>query len=135
VAWEMWKDSPFFGFGYRNFPVNFTFDYVSKANITDFEYMKLTFGGTGGVNRGSHNDFIGIAVELGLVGLLLFLMWIKRIFNNFKMNINIYLPLITVLTMSFFQDNINQKAFWLVLGSVIAMTNISKMQKGVTYNK
>lgn len=116
VALEMWKDKPLLGFGYRNFPTNFTHEYIVKADLSPYEYNRLKFSGNRGENRGSHSDYISIAVELGLLGLMLYLLWIKRLLRNLKTFSPYYFGFFLLLIMSFFQDNINQKIFWTLFG-------------------
>lgn len=128
VAIEMWKDKPFFGFGYRNFPNSFSFDYIERANLSQLDYNSLTLGGTK-AGRGSHSDYISIIVELGLIGFILVINWFRKLFTHFKDNMILYLPLIGVLTMSFFQDNINQKVFWWMIGMATCMPRLKYFSK------
>lgn len=128
VAIEMWKDKPFFGFGYRNFPNSFSFDYIERANLSQLDYNSLTLGGTT-AGRGSHSDYISIIVELGLIGFILVINWFRKLFTHFKDNMILYLPLVGVLTMSFFQDNINQKVFWWMIGMATCMPRLKYFSK------
>jgi hypothetical protein len=115
VALEMWKDKPLLGFGYRNFPFFFNFEYIDRAYLSDLDYNNLTFGGTR-AGRGSHSDYVSIIVELGLIGFVLVYSWFRKLFFYFNERKILYMPFIGILIMSFFQDNINQKVFWWILG-------------------
>jgi O-antigen ligase len=126
----MWKDKPFFGFGYRNFPENFTAEYVNKADISLWEFNRLTLGGTY-FGRGSHNDYIAIAVELGTVGLVLFLVWLKKLFLEYKRSSTFYYPFIALLLMSCFQDNLNSKIFWIIVGFTGALKCYSQKTNSI----
>ena len=112
VGWELFSKHPVMGAGFDNFPVVYN-DYAGDAPT--FE----------GFNRGSHNVYLKIIVELGLVGLLIFLLTInaqrKLIASYVAHSINGPPPMLIaaeaglwgVLVFAFFGDPLFDKGFWL----------------------
>jgi len=132
TGFEMWQDKPFFGYGYRNFPNYFTQKYINNANLSSEDYTRLVQGGEG-LNRGAHNDFINVFVELGIVGFTFFILWFITILKNYKYLFPYIYIFIGLIVVSLFQDNINLKSFWLVLGIMeLAKSKIPYSKKFVS---
>lgn len=112
VGWKLFKDHAIVGAGFDNFPVVYN-RYAGDAPV--FE----------GFGRGSHNVYLKVVVDLGLVGFLFFLLAInsqRNLVASCKQYSSHGPPTLlvaseaafwAVLTFSFFGDPLYDKAFWL----------------------
>ncbi|RKY53124.1 MAG: hypothetical protein DRP89_06655 [Candidatus Neomarinimicrobiota bacterium] len=114
VGWEMVKSNPLLGVGLGNFPVRFG-DYIGAAS--------LLFGGYGIYQgRDPHNLLLSVQCELGLIGLVIVLWFIWRIFSRLFDNrsdpralLGVTL-LVFLLSANMFVTYQFRKYFWFVLG-------------------
>lgn len=128
VGLFMIRDNPILGVGLGNFPARFS-EYISEA----YPY----FTGIGGVkeDRGSHNILINIQAELGIIGSLLFLLFIAGIFrklwhfrNEREASIGMAL-LLFVLAGGMAADTQYARDFWLLLGLATAIPLIIRNEE------
>jgi len=134
VGLKMAKENFFIGVGLDNYPWVFGDYYAITQTLRSISYFKA-----------SHNIYLGVLVELGIVGIILFLGFIiiklLSIFNNIKpqlisiinKNNNISIPLTVLLSLvslligGFFLDILYRKYFWIFLSLCTAcnLINIS----------
>ena len=117
VGFNLFKDNLWFGVGFENFPYAFQ-HYIPLTNIEG--YVNLF--------EGPHNDWLRIGGELGLIGLLIFIILqinislslIKSIQQKISLEIYyfsliIFGLLIYTLCNGFFSSFIWRKSYWLIL--------------------
>jgi O-antigen ligase len=115
IGFDLLWQSPIWGIG----PGNFPYLYVGE------EYRFLP--GRTPVMRELHNTYLDVAVELGLVGFLLFMAVIKNALNALRTAFHrvpavradafaLILALIALLVASFFMPNKDMRYLWLLLG-------------------
>ena len=104
--------NPFLGVGIFNFPVVFDYQALSAApfGLRDLEVS---------VGRAPHNIYLSQAVELGVVGFVLWLAWMGNLLRLPKRDplfLILSVVLVAFLVQGFFLDILNRKYFWLVVG-------------------
>jgi O-antigen ligase len=115
VGFDLLQHSPVWGIGPGNFPLYFVGD----------EYRYLP--GRSPIERELHNTYLDVAVELGLVGLALFLALLGKALVEARraltaggdlpaMGLALLLALIALVVASFFMPNKDMRYLWLLLG-------------------
>jgi O-antigen ligase len=110
VAATIYQSAPVLGVGFANFPVAYTGDVVRASGI----------GFVAGTGRGPHDVLIGTLVELGPLGLALFLLFLIPL--AFRRGwgpdgATVQAALVSLLTLALFLDIVtNRKQVWLVVG-------------------
>jgi O-antigen ligase len=115
VGFDLLRQSPLWGIGPGNFPYYFVGD----------EYRFLP--GRSPVLRELHNTYLDVAVELGLIGLALFLALVGSALTEVRKAaaavtpeqaaaFALLLALIALLVASFFMPNKDMRYLWLLLG-------------------
>jgi O-antigen ligase len=115
VGLDLLLQSPMWGIGPGNFPYYFVGD----------EYRFLP--GRTPVMRELHNTYLDVAVELGLIGFLLFIAVIKNALDELRTAfsrvaplqadaLGLILALVALLVASFFMPNKDMRYLWLLLG-------------------
>ena len=121
VGWEIIKENPFIGVGLEGFTHVFHY-YIYRANLFD----------THGIypGRDPHNIFLSIQAELGLVGSLLFLIFLIKFFLRLikaRYDLRAILGLLLLSFMVFsgiVEPVLYRKYFWLSLGLVAAIPKL-----------
>ncbi len=112
ISYQTFLSHPILGAGIRNTHEAMTF---SNFESTPFDVsLNEPFR-----SRVTHNIYIQIAIELGIIGLLIFLLWmtqllISPIFNKEWLIVLAYF--IAMLVGGLTNPQLNRKYFWLVLG-------------------
>ena len=112
ISLETFLAHPILGAGIRN-----THEAMTLSNFEDTPfnvYIKEPFR-----SRVSHNIYIQIAIELGLVGLLIFLIWMWRLLLSLSFSTEWLIVLayfVAMLVGGLTNPQLNRKYFWLVLG-------------------
>jgi O-antigen ligase len=132
VAENMIEENIFLGVGYRNFPSEFS-AYLDNTKLDEDELERI------GEKRyvGTHNAFLEIWSELGLIGFLLFYGFqyqiIRKLYQNKSNESQLALILlITININALFGDLANLKFFWLIVSfcmAVVIHTNREKKLK------
>jgi O-antigen ligase len=115
VGFDLFRQSPIWGIGPGNFPYYFVGD--------EYRFMP----GRTPVMRELHNTYLDVAVELGLVGFILFIALIKNALDEVRTAFSrmtplqadalaLMLALIALLVASFFMPNKDMRYLWLLLG-------------------
>lgn len=126
-AWQLFKEKPIFGIGFGH---QLTFDFFGYP--TRIEVREL------------HNDFIGIALQMGIIGLCSFLsiliIFIKSLFGIFKkisQDLRPYLIgtigglvlfIISANFGTYFDINLLVIFFWIILGMAVSFENLVKKE-------
>ena len=114
-ALELYKMNPILGFGFSSF------------DTLLYEHI--------GIKKGAHNAFLQYLVEIGIIGLMLFIMMLLLCFFkifNFKRYRNIGLAIfIFFLIQAFFSGFFRSKGIWLLLGILFSVN--SNISKKITY--
>lgn len=126
VGWEMAKSNPVIGVGLQNFPARFE-DYIYAAG----------FGGAYGVypGRDPHSIFLSVQAELGIIGLLVFLMFLWAIVSNLvpyrrDSRAVVGILLLSYMVFSGIPATIQyKKFFWLALGLATAIPMVIRREK------
>lgn len=113
VGTEIYKDYPIFGVGLSNFPKAFTGYYIAKV-----QGVWLPPG------RDPHNIYLAILVELGMIGAILFIIMIIKLFYGIlkiqnRNDMVITLSLLTFILIAGMANTIlYKKYFWLALSII-----------------
>jgi len=118
VGWEMVKSNPLIGVGLQNFPTRFE-DYIDVASLR----------GAYGVypGRDPHSIFLSVQAELGIIGLVVFLMFLWAIFWNLSPHRGDSRAILGILLLTFMVFSgipatiLYRKFFWFVLGLATAI--------------
>jgi O-antigen ligase len=127
-AWDIFSDNPVLGIGFGH---KLTFDFFGWPITIQMREL--------------HNNFIGIAVQMGIIGFLSFLaynfIFLKqsyRLLRKIKGEIGAYLMgflgcyVIFMFSANFgtyFDINVNVIFYWIFIGAVVAIRNIVKTEK------
>ncbi len=110
IAISLFNKNPLIGIGYNQFQPQ-----IAHTGFQNFMFNRREEGFV------THNDFVRILVELGLVGSLVFYIYIYKVINlsnktqDIKMRMT-YLSLVLILLFfSFTHNNINSLLFWMTL--------------------
>lgn len=125
VGSRMIKDNLIIGTGWGNFPVLFS----KYANSIELVMSNFTIGG-----KDPHGDLIGVAGELGLIGLLLFLLlYLKLLIQNIALLNKLTNPsgkilvifvielLVYIFSAGLTSTFLWRKVYWLILGLAIVV--------------
>lgn len=118
VGWEAFLHKPYFGFGFNSFPYAYDTFFLSTY-LTKFV----------GFHRSAHNIYLQVAVEIGVVGLLLFIavLWFhyKALlrFADYSAAKTTAAILTGTLVSSMFIGTLHTKYFWMVF--TLAIMEIS----------
>jgi O-antigen ligase len=110
IAVDMFLDNPILGIGYNQFQAFIEFLAPQYSLITIREGGFVT-----------HNDFIRILVELGLIGFLPFIAYVSRSLKyanksqDIKMRMTCISLILILLFFSYTHNNINSFLFWVTL--------------------
>jgi len=118
VGWEMVKSNPLIGVGLQNFPTRFE-DYIDVASLR----------GAYGVypGRDPHSIFLSVQAELGIIGLVVFLMFLWAIFGNLSPHRCDSRAILGILLLTFMVFSgisgtiLYRKFFWFALGLATAI--------------
>lgn len=115
---EIWKKKPVLGHG-----------------IGTFGEMHLV---SAGIWKVAHNVYLQILVELGLVGIILFIITIWRLLYNREMQESIIekgsqSAFIGILVVSFFLGTLNYDYLWVVIFLSTASRNVQEFNKNGLY--
>jgi O-antigen ligase/Flp pilus assembly protein TadD len=136
VALEMFKDSPFFGLGIGTFKYHYLY-YQAEYLVTNPSYVK-----NAGMAAEAHNEYLQLASEIGIVGLVLFLaiiflfyyssyQWFKKNGENrkkmtvFGLILGITCFLIHCMVTFPLHVPVLGATFFIILGLALAYMNIS----------
>ena len=133
TAYEIWKNFKIIGVGPKNFSLECQKDKYNKIESDNFNHR---------CNTHPHNIYLELLSETGITGLILFLIILIIIFNkiyklllikrdpylisSFSQVVSIIWPLTTSGSII---SNFNGSFFWLNLGILIAIMNITKNEK------
>ena len=128
VGFDLLQQSPVWGIGPGNFPLYFVGD--------DYRFLP----GRTPVMRELHNTYLDVAVELGLVGLGLFLalvgtalVQVQRALGAFNTNraaaLALLLALVALLIASFFMPNKDMRYLWLLLGLAFQCGRLARARR------
>lgn len=126
VGWEIVKSNPLTGVGLQNFSARFE-DYIDKAGLR----------GAYGVypGRDPHSIFLSVQAELGIVGLLVFLIFLWAIFKKLVLYYRDPRAILGILLLSFMVLSgipatvQYKKFFWLALGLATAIPLVIRREK------
>jgi O-antigen ligase len=113
IGLDLFQQSPLWGIGPGNFPYHYVGD--------EYRFMP----GRTPVMRELHNTYLDVAVELGAIGLALFLVMVgtavaevRRAFSTQQQAaaLALMLALVGLLVASFFMPNKDMRYLWLLLG-------------------
>ncbi|MFZ3588946.1 O-antigen ligase family protein [Bacillus sp. DJP31] len=125
LAIDGFLEYPIFGVGYNNFPEYFM---NNKYGYSDFSFLSTFFQYDFLV---THNDFLRILSETGLIGLLIFTLYIKKVISlSIKIKeIHIRKMCLSLIVVVLFfistHNNINSFDTWWIIGIVLYYTNNS----------
>lgn len=117
---DIWKvgagivpEVPLKGVGFSNYALNFGFQEVRKAPF-ELQHVHLVIGSA------PHSIYLGNLVELGGIGLVLFLLWMFPLLLELRGR-GVYLlavrgAFLAYLVQGAYLDILNRKYFWLFLG-------------------
>ncbi|NQV13143.1 MAG: O-antigen ligase family protein [Parcubacteria group bacterium] len=127
-AWQSFRGSPLIGIGFGH---KLSFDYFGYPARIQV--------------RNLHNNFIGIALQMGILGFLSFisfnLLFIRRAYRKLKTSNSYFHPyllgffacyLAFLLSANFgiyFDINLLVIFFWIILGTIVALDNIKQPQE------
>ena len=133
TAYEIWKNFKIIGVGPKNFLLECQKDKYKKIESDNFNYR---------CNTHPHNIYLELLSETGIIGIISFLIIVIIIFNkiyklllikrdpylisSFSQVVSIVWPLTTSGSII---SNFNGSFFWLNLGILIAIMNITKNEK------
>ncbi len=132
VGADLFQQSPIWGIGPGNYPLYFVGD----------EYRFLP--GRTLVMRELHNTYLDVAVELGLVGLLLFLALVGTALVETRSafvagaeslsadGLALLLALLALLAASFFMPNKDMRYLWLLLGLALQCGRLARARRAVS---
>lgn len=107
-AISAWKTKPIIGYGYGAFWDNENFIYQMTLNLNKWIPV-----------RGSHNGYIDILLNIGILGLILIMIiLIKLLLNGVKSeNSKIIIPIfLYIIMVNFFENNLfSNNLFWLMI--------------------
>lgn len=129
VGISIFKQQPFLGVGAGNFPVAFTADAINSATGV----VIITSGLFAGL--GAHNIYLGTAVELGVVGFVVFLLlvWsIVREVSSTPESIMVRSVVIGYLVQGFFLDILNRKYLWFAIAVALGLRYVYLRRERVT---
>ncbi len=117
---DIWKvgaaiaaQAPVIGVGFSNFPTHFGVNEIRNAPFA-LEHMHLYIG------RAPHSIYVGNLVELGLVGLTLWIAWVLPLVLSLQGRGTYMLAIrgafIAYMVQGMYLDILNRKYFWLFLG-------------------
>lgn len=112
VGVEIVREAPILGVGLRSFPAAFD-DAKGRAALGSTAFDDP------GAALGSHSIYLGVAAELGGVGILLFASFVWVVSRRSKaagLIGAIHTILVALLIQAAFLDMLNRKYFWLVFG-------------------
>lgn len=123
VAWKTLEKYWLIGAGLSNFPEAYT-EYASYA--PNFA----------GINRASHNIYIGTFVELGIIGFILLILAIwkhyrllqSRFIQRDISQIMLKAAFWAILLSSSFNDRVWDKRFWLLWMMILMYSNVSRRE-------
>jgi len=118
VGWEVVKSNPLIGVGLQNFPTRFE-DYIDVASLR----------GAYGIypGRDPHSIFLCVQAELGIIGLVVFLMFLWAIFRNLSPHRCDPRAILGILLLTFMVFSgisgtiLYRKFFWFALGLATAI--------------
>jgi O-antigen ligase len=130
VGFDLLQQSPVWGIGPGNFPIYFVGE----------EYRFLP--GRTPIMRELHNTYLDVAVELGLVGLLLFLALVGTALAEARRallgggavsaaGLALVLALVALLVASFFMPNKDMRYLWLLLGLAFQAGRLARARRAV----
>lgn len=120
------ENSPIVGSGYATFD-----DRFSPQTILD-----STFSGSAlpGLNRAPHSIYLGLIVELGAAGLVLFGLWMMWLIIQTRGGGTLTLvtraSLVAYLIQGAYLDILNRKYFWLIIGLAEGCSRLLQRQRG-----
>jgi O-antigen ligase len=139
VAWRMVEDEPLQGVGAGNFPVSSVHYLLQPGAIERADYII-------GTPRVAHNTYIQLWAELGLVGLILFILVAgfclyaalkaAGLFaeqGDARMEViarALFVALAGLLAANFFGSRLANKEIWLLLGLAPALLAIGRARNG-----
>lgn len=107
------ESSPLLGRGYSDYPSNFDVTAIASAPFPTDEL----FIGTG---RGPHSIYLSNIVDLGVVGIFLFLTWMATLFRPggaaSSQGLMVRAAVLAFLVQGAYLDILNRKYFWLFVG-------------------
>ena len=129
VGFDLLRQSPIWGIGPGNFPYYFVGD--------EYRFMP----GRTPVMRELHNTYLDVAVELGLIGFLLFIAVMKNALNELRTAFTrvtplqtdafaLMLALVALLVASFFMPNKDMRYLWLLLGLAFQCGRMARARVG-----
>ena len=139
VGWRMFLNNPLSGVGWGNYPTAYPrYVYSSSGQGSDFVISNLA-------PKNAHSDVIGLAGELGIPGLILFLVMLSRIaitdLNYFiglkKEEPKLSELIIFSLFIYIFANGLTsillyRKVYWLILGLAIVFPTLPNFNKPET---
>ena len=132
VLWSVWikgfKEHPLFGFGYNKFAIRYA-DYIEGETAISAKAIKALQVYSGqNVNYSiperlaSHNDLIKLLTETGIVGIILFCIFIYKVMKE-SAKISASILKMIAVTLIFFMTNnpLNTPLFYLGVFSIILL--------------
>lgn len=113
VGGDIFFDHPVIGVGFGNFKT--AYDYESFLSTP----FNVSFGGGFEANRAAHNIYLEIAAELGVVGLMLWFVWMGRLLKTPTGGTRwvVVIGILAAMLMGgIFTPVLNRKYFWLAIG-------------------
>lgn len=132
VLWSVWikafKDHPFIGFGYNKFSIRYRGYMVGELAVSEKAVKALQIYTGGDPNYSiperlaSHNDWIKLLTETGIIGISLFgVFLVKAMKEASKLNV-IILKMVAVTIIFFLTNNpLNTELFYIGLFSVVLL--------------
>lgn len=113
VGLGIFQNRPLVGVGFYNFPKAFTTEAIDRAPFALKNINEVSPG------MGPHNIYLSNAVELGIVGIAVWVLWtVRLLFANRPRDVGILLQgiLWAYMIHGFFQDILTETFFWMVVG-------------------
>jgi O-antigen ligase len=128
TGWKALEKYWLFGIGLLNFPIAYT-EFASYA--PNFQ----------GINRDAHNIFLAVAVELGILGFILFVLAIwhhyallkKSYPNGDSGQVMLKASFWAILLSSSFNQRLWEKGFWLIWMMIVIYGNVLRRERTPTY--
>jgi O-antigen ligase len=132
VSWQMVQNNPLIGIGWRMAEYQMTFQDFERVRsniIWDFDSGRFK-------PRVTHNIYLQTLLELGIVGLVLFLAWILPLLltreDAFYVQVLALAIFIAMLIGGITNPEFHKKYYWLALGLVQGCYYFLKQQKVIT---
>jgi O-antigen ligase len=128
IGFDLFMQSPIWGIGPGNYPVYFVGD--------EYRFMP----GRTPIMRELHNTYLDVAVELGTIGLLLFLALLGSALSETRRaliggeaqraaGLALLLALLALFAASFFMPNKDMRYLWLLLGLAFQAGRMARAQR------